>query len=210
MAHYNGNILHLFLSRLTYFYLALSYILLSCPQAAQLAYIIDEWLKEATKDADLERALKDIVMATTNDKSEATTATERKAKDSKKAWALAEKRLTKLDVKLGGTELKLAEVESLNLTQADEIANLKAALEACEGKWYNASFADAKNSAKPIVHKVWKLDFKEGWMAALQAMGVSNDSLLRNLEQIPFPKPPPIQNPSSASDKDTSNMRELV
>ena len=37
-------------------------------------------------------------------------------------------------MKLGGTELKLAEGESLNLVQADEIANLKVVLEACENK----------------------------------------------------------------------------
>lgn len=42
---------------------------------------------------------------------------------SKKARTLAEKRLTEMDVKLGGTKLKLAEVESLNLAQADKIAD---------------------------------------------------------------------------------------
>lgn len=47
-------------------------------------------------------------------------------------------------------------------------------------------------------------------MAALQALGVPDDSLLRNPEQIPFPKPPPIQNPFGASDEDTPSMRELV
>ena len=45
-------------------------------------------------------------------------------------------------MKLRGTELKLAEVESLSLAQATEIAELKAALEACEDKWYNTGFAD--------------------------------------------------------------------
>ena len=48
-------------------------------------------------------------------------------------------------------------------------------------------------------------------MAAFQAMGVPGDSSLRNLEQIPFPEPYPVQNPSSASDtKDTPSMKELV
>lgn len=37
-----------------------------------------------------------------------------------------------MDVKLGDTELKLAEAESLNLAQADEIVDLKVALEACK------------------------------------------------------------------------------
>ena len=66
---------------------------------------------------------------------------------------VVEKKLTEMDVKLGGMELKLAEVESLNLAQADEITDLKTALEACEEKWYNEGFADAENSIKPIVHQ---------------------------------------------------------
>ena len=40
---------------------------------------------------------------------------------------VAEKKLAKMEAKLGGTELKLAKAESLNLAQADEISNLKAA-----------------------------------------------------------------------------------
>ena len=51
---------------------------------------------------------------------------------------MAEKRRMELEMKLGGTKLKLAEVESLNLAQADEISDLKAALEACENKWYRS------------------------------------------------------------------------
>ena len=54
-------------------------------------------------------------------------------------------------MKLGGTELKLAEAESLNLAQVDEIADLKVALEACENKWYNEGFADAENSVEPVI-----------------------------------------------------------
>ena len=44
-------------------------------------------------------------------------------------------------------------------------------------------------------------------------MGVANDSLLRNLKKIPFPKPPPPvqQNPTGAKEEeDTPSMRELV
>ena len=58
-----------------------------------------------------------------------------------------------MDVKLGGTGLKLAEAESLNLEQVDEIANLKATLEAYEDKWYNMGFADAENFMEPIVYQ---------------------------------------------------------
>lgn len=92
---------------------------------------MDKRLKEATEDVNWDRALKDIAVAMANEKGEAVAVVKQKAKDSEKARALAEKRLTKLDVKLGDTELKLAEAESLNLAQADEIVDLKVALEAC-------------------------------------------------------------------------------
>ncbi|KAL0005183.1 hypothetical protein SO802_012744 [Lithocarpus litseifolius] len=58
-----------------------------------------------------------------------------------------------MDMKLGGTKLKLAEAESLNLAQANEIADLKAVLEAYENKWYNAGFTDIENFVEPIVHQ---------------------------------------------------------
>ena len=115
-------------------------------------------------------------------------------------------------MKLGGTELKLTEVKSLNLAQANEIANLKGAFETCEEKWYNEGFANAENSVEPIAYQAWRHWFGGGWMAALQAIGVPDDSLLKNLEQIPFLEPsPPVQNPSDADDEeDTPSMRELV
>ena len=98
-----------------------------------------------------------------------------------------------MDVKLRGTKLKLAKAESLNFAQADEIANLKAAVEACEEKWYNEGFADAENSVEPIVHQARHHGFGEGWLAALQALGIVEDSPLRNPEQIPYLTPlPPV------------------
>lgn len=49
-------------------------------------------------------------------------------------------------------------------------------------------------------------------MAALQAMGVLEDSPLRNPEQIPYPAPPsPVQSQGGAADEeDTPSMRELI
>ena len=74
----------------------------------------------------------------------------------------------------------MTEVESLNLAQVDEITDLKAALEACEDKWYNAGFVEVENSMEPIVYQARRHGFEGGWMAALQAMEVLDDSLLRN------------------------------
>ena len=51
-------------------------------------------------------------------------------------------------------------------------------MKACENKWYNEGFANAENSMDSIFHEVPKLRFKERWLAALQAIGVPEDSPL--------------------------------
>ena len=113
---------------------------------------------------------------------------------------------------LGRVKLKLVEASSLNLAHADEIADLNAALEACESKWYDEVFANAERFVDPIVHQARSHGFEEGWLTSLQAMGVPEDSPLRNLEQILYPAPPPpVQSQTDAADKeDTLSMRELV
>jgi len=92
------------------------------------------------------------------------------------------------------------------------LADLKAALEAYENKWYNEGFADAENSVELVIQEAWKLAFKEGWLAALQALGVPKDSPLRDPNQIPFPGPSlAVQNPPGATNEEESpSIRELV
>ena len=92
------------------------------------------------------------------------------------------------------------------------MADLKAALEASENKWYNEGFDDAKNLAELVIQEAQKLAFGEGWLAALRVLGVSEDSSLRDPNQIPFLGPPFIaQNPLRAADEEeTQSMRELV
>ena len=103
----------------------------------------------------------------------ATKATEKRVQLAKKAQLVAEKNVTEVEVNLGSAELKLAEVESLNLSQADELADLKTALETYEGKWYKEGFANAENSVELVVHQARLHGFREGWLMALQAMGVA-------------------------------------
>jgi len=97
-----------------------------------LTHILDERLKELAVDAEWEKSLKDVATATVKEKGEAIEAVEKKAQSSEKSWSVAERKFAKVEDKMGGVELKLAEVVSLNLAQDDEIANLKAALEACK------------------------------------------------------------------------------
>ena len=137
---------------------------------------------------------------------------EKKAAAFEKARELSEKRSMELEGKLGETELKLAKAVSLNTAQAEELANLKVALEACENKWYNEGFADEENSVELVIQEAWKLAFKEGWLAALQVLGVPEDSPLRDPNQISFRGPSlAVQNPPGATNEEKSpSMRELV
>ena len=103
-------------------------------QAAQLAHILGGWLKELADDADREKALKDMAEVTVKEKTKTTATMEKKATASKKAKVAAEKRFFELEVKLGEIKLKLAEAASMNTARVEELAGLKAALEACENE----------------------------------------------------------------------------
>ena len=113
---------------------------------------------------------------------------------------------------MGETELKLDEAESLNTTRAEELADLRVALEGCESKWYNEGFADAENSVELVINKARKLAFKEGWFAALQVVGVPEDSPLKDPNQIPFPSLPTTAQKTLivADEEETTSLRELV
>ena len=54
----------------------------------------------------------------------------------------------------------------MTTAQAEELVDLKAALEACENKWYTKGFADAENFAELVIQEAQKLAFEEGWLAA--------------------------------------------
>ena len=129
------------------------YLLLLTCQAAQLTHILDGRVKELAGDAERERALKDAVEAASKERVKIAATVEKKATASDKAKALAEKRLANFEAKVGETELKLAKAESLNTARAKELADLRAALEGCESKWYNEGFADAENSVEPVINE---------------------------------------------------------
>ena len=169
-------------------------------------------MKDLSKEVDQEKVDKDAVAKTTKDKTKATDATEKKATVAEKARALVEKRLAELSTKQNEMDLKLADTASLNVALTKELADLQAALEACENKWYDEGFADAKRGVEPVVKEARQLSFQEGWMAALRASGVPEDSLLRDPGRIPFPdSSPAVQDPTGPIDEEEmDSLRELV
>ena len=147
-------------------------------------------MKELAEDVECEKALRDVAKAASKERAKMAAIAETKVVASEKAKALVEKRLANLEAKVGETELKPAEAKSLNSARVEELADLKATLEGYKSKWYNEGFADAENSVKPVINEARKLAFKEGWFTALQAVGVLEDSPLKDPDHIPFPNLP--------------------
>ena len=113
---------------------------------------------------------------------------------------------------MGEAELRVTGAKRIITARDKEIAELKAALKESENKYYNMGFNDVENSAKPIMFENQKYGLGEGWLAIVIAMGVLEDSPLRNPDQIPYSELalPTTQNPTEAEDKDTQSMKELV
>ena len=176
-----------------------------------MAYILDGQLKELSEDAGWEKAAREAAVKTAKDKIKVVDTAEKRAATAEKAKVLAEKRSAELEAKQNEADLKLAKAVSLNTAQVEELANQRVALEACENKWYNEGFVEAENSVEPVMREARRLGFEDCWLAALQTLGVPEDSPLRDPGQIPFPSSTPaIQNPSTPIDEEeTTSMREL-
>ena len=168
--------------------------------------------RELDEENEREKGAREAAVKTAKEKAKIAEAAEKKAAAVEKFRASAEKRCADLLVRQNETELKLAEALSLNTSHADEIADLRAGLAAAEQKWYDVGFADAENSAEPVVTGARRAGFEAGWFAALQAMGVPEDSPLRDPGQIPFPTlVPAVQDaPAALDEEETASMRELV
>ena len=123
--------------------------------------------KDLAEEADQEREARETATKTTKEKTKATNTAEKKATAADKNRALAKKRSARLLAKQNETDVKLAEEISLNTAQAEELSYLSAALEACEEKWYNEGFANAKNFVEPVVNQAQRMGFEAGWFAAL-------------------------------------------
>ena len=165
------------------------------------------------EEADKERALKEVFEANLRDLGTTLATAERRAAEAKSACTLAEQRAAGLEGKLGEAKMKLAQAKSVISARNKEMNDLKAAVAKSEDKFYNMAFANAENSREPIMVESQRYGFGEGWMAAVNAMGLLEDSAFRDPEQIPYLKGlicPPVQTINQPEEEDSLSMRELV
>ena len=128
--------------------------------------------RDLAKEVDCEKGARESTAKTAKKKLKAAESTEKKAAAAERNRALAEKRCFELLDKQNETDVKLAEAISLTTSQAEELTDLRAALEACEQKWYNEGFADVEKSMEPVVSQARRLGFEAGWFVAFHALGV--------------------------------------
>ena len=102
------------------------------------------------------------------------------ATTTEKSLELAKQKANEAIGKLDEIELKLTETASVLSTQDKEFADYKGVEKARKQTYYNRGFKDAKNSASPIIFQAQKFGFMEGWMAAVNAIGLLKDSPFRN------------------------------
>ena len=169
-------------------------------------------MKEFSEEVVWEKVGKDAATKTAKDKIKATDAVQKRAAATEKALALAKKRLAELTTRQNETDLKLAEAASLNVALNEELTDLRAVSKVYENKWYDEEFTDAEEGVEPAIREARQLSFQEGWMAALHASGVLEDSYLKDPSQIPFlDSVPATQNPIGPVDKEEmDSLRELV
>ena len=103
------------------------------------------------RPADKEKALKEVVKATTREKNVAIENAEERARAAEGGRILVEQKVAEMAAKLEEVELRLARAKSINSARDKEIVKLKATLEESENKWYNVGFVDIKNSIEPVV-----------------------------------------------------------
>ena len=177
-----------------------------------MAHIVASRTRDLAEEVEREKGARESAAKTAKEKLKVAETAEKKAAAAKKNRALAEKRCAELLAKQNETEVKLAEAISLNTANAEDLADLRVALATEEQKWYNEGFADAENSAEPVMAQARNLGFEARWFAALQALGVPEDSHLRDPGQIPFPSPvAAVQDtPAVIDEEETASMRELV
>ena len=93
-----------------------------------MAHILGGCAKDFSEEVDREREARETAAKTAKEKLKAADSAEKKTAAAEKNRALAKKRCTKLLAKQNETDVKLAQAISLNMAQAEELADLRVAL----------------------------------------------------------------------------------
>ena len=83
---------------------------------------------------------------------------------------------------------KLIETASILSAREKEFTDYKGFEKAWKQTYYNRGFKDAESLASPVIFQAQKFGFMEGWMAAVNAIGLPKDSPFRNIDPVPLPK----------------------
>ena len=74
--------------------------------------------------------------------------------------------------------------------------------------YYNKGFRDAENSAGLVVFQARKFSFMEGWMVAMNTIGLPDTSSFRSANQIPLSEDPEVEAQAQEQSKDSSEKEE--
>ena len=97
-----------------------------------MAHIVASRTRDLAEEVEREKGAWESAAETAKEKLKVAESAEKKATAAEKNRALAEKRCAELLAKQNETEVKLAEAISLNTANAEELADLRAALAAAE------------------------------------------------------------------------------
>ena len=74
--------------------------------------------------------------------------------------------------------------------------------------YYNKGFRDVENSAGLVVFQARKFSFMEGWMVAMNTIGLPDTSSFRSANQIPLSEDPEVEAQAQEQSKDSSEKEE--
>ena len=89
-----------------------------------------------------------------------------------------------------------------------KLADLNNTMKTRNQTYYNKGFRDAENSAGLVVFQARKFSFMEGWMVAVNTIGLPDTSSFRSANQIPLSEDPEVEAQAQEQSKDSSEKEE--
>ena len=135
--------------------------------------------KDAQEEADKEKAFKQVAEASLKEKVLGLNVMEQRATTARRALEQAKQKATDALNRVGEVELKLSKTASVLIARNKEFTDYEGGEKARKQNYYNKGFKHAEDSAGPVIFQARKFGFQEGWMAAVNAIGLPKESLFR-------------------------------